>query len=142
MLSDGILLKYSPTRWAKVLRMCLKVKTNCWTCRANRLFDFYIKLIIYWHVHSGKVFRNRTFYAFKQSRLSEPIISEMYKLWSLFLFENAPILMYTPNSYIWSSSCNFLLLETKYTWLGVNVLNLFKGTLMQIRKSPPMFVFK
>ena len=30
-----------------MLRMCLKIKTNWWTCRANRLFDFDIKLIIY-----------------------------------------------------------------------------------------------
>ena len=30
-----------------VLRMCLKIETNWWIGRRNRLFDFYIKLIIY-----------------------------------------------------------------------------------------------
>ena len=30
-----------------VLRICLKLEANWWTFRVNRLFDFYIKLIIY-----------------------------------------------------------------------------------------------
>ena len=30
-----------------VLRMCLKLEANWWTFKTNRLFDFYIKVIIY-----------------------------------------------------------------------------------------------
>ena len=30
-----------------VLRMCLKIETNWWTCKKSQIFDFYIKLIIY-----------------------------------------------------------------------------------------------
>ena len=46
-----------------------------------------------------------------------------------FFFENIVNLMYIPNNCIWSGSGNLSLLGPKYAWLGVNVLNLFKGSI-------------
>ena len=45
-----------------VLIIYLKIEANWWRFKTNRLFDFYIKLIIYYHVHSGWFFINRTFH--------------------------------------------------------------------------------
>ena len=47
-------------------------------------------------VQYGRVFRNKTFYAFKLARLSESITSEILELWGSFFFQSVPNLVYIP----------------------------------------------